>query len=130
MATSAVVLTTFGTRADALRIGRLLVEERLAACVNVLGDVTSIYRWQDAVHEDPEVLCVVKTTRARLAALKARLIALHPYEVPELLALPVFAGHAPYLAWLAASVRAEVSRKPARGAKTRGAPSRPRRPAG
>jgi len=124
MATSVVMLSTFGTREDALRIGRVLVEERLAACVNLLGDVTSIYRWKDAVQEDPEVLCAFKTTRARLPALKARLVALHPYEVPEMIALPVAAGHAPYLAWLAAS----VSPKAARGARTRARPSPRRRP--
>jgi periplasmic divalent cation tolerance protein len=62
----------------------------------------SIYRWQGAVHDDTETLAVIKTTRACLPALLARLPALHPYDVPEALALPVVAGHAPYLAWVGA----------------------------
>ena len=78
------------------------MEERLAACGNVLPEVRSIYRWEGQVREDAEALLVLKTTRARLDALRDRVLALHPYQVPEVIALPVEAGSAPYLAWIAA----------------------------
>jgi periplasmic divalent cation tolerance protein len=99
-----VVLTTLPDRNKARAFARTLVEEKLAACVNLVPGLTSIYRWQGAVHDNPEVLCVVKTTRPRLAKLKQRLKELHPYHVPELLALPVIDGSEPYLRWLKASV--------------------------
>jgi len=100
-----VVLSTFPSEAVAVTVARALVDERLAACAN-LSPVRSIYRWQGAVQDDAEVLAVLKTTRARLAALTARLAALHPYEVPEAIVLPIDGGHPPYLDWL----RAQVSR--------------------
>jgi periplasmic divalent cation tolerance protein len=99
-----VVLTTFGSESDAASAARTLVEEKLAACVNVLSGVRSIYRWKDALCDEPEVLCVIKTTPGRFEALRARLVALHPYEVPEVVALPVASAHPPYLAWLTGSV--------------------------
>lgn len=82
------------------RIARTLVDERLAACVNRLPGVTSVYRWQGEVHEDSEVLLLIKTRGELFEPLRARLVALHPYEVPEVIALEVAAGHAPYLDWL------------------------------
>jgi periplasmic divalent cation tolerance protein len=99
-----VVLSTFPDAEQAARAARTLVDERLAACVNVLASVRSIYRWQDAVQDDAEALAVIKTTTDRYAALAARLAELHPYEVPEIIALPLAEGHAPYLAWLAGQV--------------------------
>jgi periplasmic divalent cation tolerance protein len=96
-----VVLVTAGSAEEARRLGRALVEERLAACVNVVGPVRSIYRWQGAVEEADECLLVVKARAADVGALEARVRALHSYEVPELIALPLRAGSAPYLAWLA-----------------------------
>jgi periplasmic divalent cation tolerance protein len=107
MASAYVVLTTMPQRSKALALGRTLVEEKLAACVNVLGEVESIYRWQGAVHFDKEVLCLVKTTARRLEALKARIAELHPYDVPEIVALPISSGHIPYLSWLTESVNAK-----------------------
>jgi len=101
-----VVLTTVGTAEDAERIARSLVERRLAACVNIVPGVVSVYRWKDAVEREGEWLLVVKTISEQLEALREALVSLHPYELPELLALPVAAGHAPYLAWLEESVRA------------------------
>ena len=92
--------------ATAKRIGRLLVEESLAACVNVLPGLRSIYRWKGAVQSDDEALMIIKTTAACLAACQARLVALHPYQVPEVVALPVADGHHPYLSWVATSTRA------------------------
>ena len=99
-----VTLVLFVTAPDlevASRIARALVDERLAACVNLVPGLRSIYRWQDAVHDDAEVLCIVKTSRVLFDAARARVVALHPYEVPEVIALEVSAGHAPYLDWLA-----------------------------
>lgn len=87
------------------RIARTLVEERLAACVNAIGGLVSTYRWKDAIEVDDEVLLLIKTTSGRLDALQARLIELHPYEVPELLAIEPVAGSAPYLAWLERETR-------------------------
>lgn len=85
----------------AARIARTLVEERLAACVNRLPGVASTYRWQGKIHEDAEVLLVIKTTRACFDALRLRLIGLHPCEVPELIALDIADGLPAYLDWLA-----------------------------
>jgi periplasmic divalent cation tolerance protein len=99
-----VVLSTLP--ADrAADIARVLVEEKLAACVNLVAGVRSIYTWEGKTCDDGETLAVIKSTRARYDALAARLVELHPYQVPEVLALPVSAGHAPYLAWLARSVQ-------------------------
>lgn len=92
--------------ADAAQaLSRALVGERLAACVNITAGLTSVYRWQGAVTEDAETLLVIKTAADRLGALQARLTELHPYEVPEILALDVAAGAAPYLAWVVDSTR-------------------------
>jgi periplasmic divalent cation tolerance protein len=99
-----VVLVTTPTPERAAEIARAVVEEHLAACGNVIPGVRSIYRWQGAVQEDGEALLILKTTRARFEALRARVVALHPYEVPEVIALPVEAGSAAYLAWIAGAV--------------------------
>lgn len=77
--------------------------ERLAACVNRLAGISSTYRWQGAVITDSEELLVIKTTAGRFDALKARLLALHPYEVPELIAVPATHGHGAYLDWVRSS---------------------------
>jgi periplasmic divalent cation tolerance protein len=84
----------------ARRIARTLVEERLAACVNVLPGVTSIYRWEGALHEDAEHLLIAKTTQDCLAALAKRLEVIHPYALPELVALTPSGGSERYLAWV------------------------------
>ncbi len=99
-----VVISTAPDPETGTRIARALVEERLAACVNVVPGVRSIYRWQGAIEEGQEVLLVIKTQAERVAPLAERLRALHPYEVPELLALPVDAGLASYLQWVAGEV--------------------------
>jgi periplasmic divalent cation tolerance protein len=104
-----VVLSTVGRAEDAERIGRALVERGLAACVNVLPAVTSIYRWKGKLEKEEERLLLIKTRAERFEALKQALVSLHPYEVPEVLALPVADGHQPYLDWLDES----VSGKPA-----------------
>jgi periplasmic divalent cation tolerance protein len=94
-----IVLTTLAADADARRIARTLVEEQLAACVNILPPMTSVYRWQDRIAEDREQQLVIKTSAERLGALQARLLALHPYETPELLVLEAD-GAAAYAAWI------------------------------
>ncbi len=88
------------TRAVARRIARELVKARLAACVQVLGPIESTYWWQGKQQTGREWLCLVKTTRVRYNALVRRLGALHPYDTPEILALPVAAGSRAYLEWL------------------------------
>ncbi len=95
-----VALSTAPDVRTARRIARLLVEERLCACVNVVPAVRSIYRWKGVLHEDGELLLVLKTRRSLLAALAKRLKVLHPYDLPELVALPAVGGLDPYLAWL------------------------------
>jgi periplasmic divalent cation tolerance protein len=99
-----VVLSTLPTDKAEL-IAETLVTERLAACVNLVGPVRSIYRWDGAIQKDTELLAVIKTTTARYEAMATRLRALHPYEVPEIIALPVGAGYPRYLDW----VRTEVA---------------------
>jgi len=89
----------------ARRIGHDLVEGSLVACVNVVPGLRSIYRWNGSVHDDAEVLMILKTTGDRLESARARLVELHPYDVPEFIALPVSGGHHPYLQWVADSTR-------------------------
>ena len=96
-----VVLVTAGSADEATRLARALVEERLAACANVIGPIRSIYRWEGAVEEADEHLLILKARGADVPALEGRVRTLHTYAVPEVLALPVRAGSAPYLAWLA-----------------------------
>ena len=98
--TARIVFCTCPDGETASRLAHALVDERLAACVNAIPGVVSTYRWNDAIHTDNEVLLLIKTTADRLAALQARLLELHPYEIPEVLAIEPVGGSAPYLAWL------------------------------
>ena len=100
-----IVLVTVPNQDVAATLAEALVGEELAACVNVLPPMTSIYRWKGQIERQPELLCLVKTTAAQFEALRARVVELHPYEVPEVVALSIVAGHAPYLDWIAASVK-------------------------
>jgi periplasmic divalent cation tolerance protein len=102
-----VVLVTAPSADAAIAIGRALVDERLAACVNVVPGLTSIYRWQGRREETSECLLMIKTDAARYAALERRVLELHPYSVPEVLALPVDAGASAYMEWLRESVTVE-----------------------
>jgi periplasmic divalent cation tolerance protein len=95
-----IVFVTAPSADEARRIGHTLVAERLAACVNVIGPLNSVYRWEGQVREDAEHLLLVKARREDVDALAARVRALHSYEVPEVVALDVIAGSAPYLAWV------------------------------
>lgn len=86
------------------RLSQVLVEERLAACVSQVSGLASVYWWEGKVHRDEEVLLLIKTTGQRLANLTARIEALHPYEVPEVVAVPLDGGSERYLAWLGQTV--------------------------
>src|SRR5882672_1823164 len=100
-----VVLSAVGAPPDAQRIARALVEERLAACVNVVPGVVSVYRWKGAVEQEGELILVIKTMAQQVDALKARLLELHPYELPEVVVIPIGGGHQAYLEWIAQQVR-------------------------
>ncbi|MGH7542462.1 MAG: divalent-cation tolerance protein CutA [Gemmatimonadota bacterium] len=95
-----VALTTCPDEGTARRIASALVDERLAACVNIVPDMTSIYRWEGVVETASECLLLVKTRRERLEALRRRLEELHPYDLPELVALAVEGGSPAYLTWV------------------------------
>lgn len=99
-----LVLTTLGADADAAALATTLVEERLAACVNVLPPMLSVYRWKGRIEQDREQQIVMKTTADRIAALEARLRTLHPYELPEFLVVPAAGGSDAYLAWVRESI--------------------------
>jgi periplasmic divalent cation tolerance protein len=99
----AIVLTTFG-KGQALAVARVLVQEQLAACVNVLPPMTSVYRWKGEVDTDDEEQVVIKTTADRLADLEARLRQLHPYELPEFLVISADASSEAYLRWIGEAV--------------------------
>ena len=99
-----IVLTTCGNDEDADALARVLVERRLAACVNAVSKVASTYRWKGQVQQDRETLLIIKTTATRLAAVEKTIRELSKYELPELLALPVQAGSTDYLEWVRESV--------------------------
>ncbi len=104
--TNAVMVWMTAPNAEvAAKIAKALVNESLAACVNIFPQVRSIYRWEDKVEDEAEVSMLAKTTVAGFEPLSARVKALHPYKVPEIIAVPVTHGHAPYLKWLEESVR-------------------------
>lgn len=94
------VMTTTGSQAAAMELASGLVQARLAACVQVVGPVHSVYRWQGQVHTDTEWQCLAKTTQARLDELIAYLRASHGYDLPEIIATPIVGGSADYLRWL------------------------------
>jgi periplasmic divalent cation tolerance protein len=98
-----VIISTCASMEEGRRISAALVEEGLVACVNLLGGVESVYRWQGKVETSTEVLLMMKTTIARQSEALARLKALHPYDVPEGIVLPVLGGLAEYLGWVSAS---------------------------
>jgi len=95
-----IVLTTCPDAASAERLARILVEEGLAACVNILPPMRSIYRWKGKIEDASELLLVIKSAAARFPDIRDRLRALHPYELPEIIAVPIADGLPEYLAWL------------------------------
>ena len=98
--TARIGMTTVGSPEEATRMGQTLVEERLAACANLLPPVHSIYRWQGKIESATETLLLLKTAIDQLPALEARLHELHSYQTPEFLVLEIEAGSHPYLQWL------------------------------
>jgi len=99
-----VVLCTCSSIEEAQRLARALVEESLCACVNIVSNVQSVYRWKNEVCSDPENLLIIKTTVAAVNRLEARLSELHSYDCPEIISLTIEDGHAPYLAWISDQV--------------------------
>jgi periplasmic divalent cation tolerance protein len=100
-----LILVTASQRAEAKRIAHALVEEQLAACVNLIGGVHSVYRWKEAVETAEEVLLLIKTVEEKVEAVRTRVHQLHSYEVPEFLVLDIAGGSSAYLAWIASSIR-------------------------
>ncbi len=99
-----LVLVTVANESQGEQIARAIVEERLAACVNIVGSVRSIYRWQDKIEDERESLLLIKTTVPTLKKLEARVKELHSYDVPEFLVIEVDGGSAQYLSWLLSEV--------------------------
>jgi periplasmic divalent cation tolerance protein len=101
------ILTTTGTEEQALAIARALVSERLAACVNIIGPIRSVYRWRDAIEDEREYLLLMKTRATLYMKVERRVRELHTYEVPEVIALSLDRGSPPYIKWLLESTGAE-----------------------
>lgn len=108
MADYVQLITTTARRDEAERIADALIDGRLAACVQIAGPITSIYRWQGKVETSAEWRCVIKTRQALLPRVAETIRRLHPYEVPELLAFPVIWGSSDYLAWIDAETNIDV----------------------
>ena len=100
MTNKIVVLSTCETEADARRIAAHLVERRLAACVNIVGGATSVYRWKGGIETASEFILFIKTKRDLVAKIQEEFVTIHPYQVPELIALPIIDGSPLYLNWL------------------------------
>jgi len=95
-----VVFITASTEEEAVKIARALVESRLAACVNIVKDIRSIYRWQGKIEDEKEVLMIVKSQRKHFATLSEKVKKMHSYQVPEIIAFPIIEGLENYLKWL------------------------------
>jgi len=100
-----VVLMTAANGEEAVRLADMLIGAHLAACVQILPEMESVYRWQGTIERQPEILLLAKTTRSKFDELEREVRALHSYDTPEIIALPIVAGSAPYLDWLRASLK-------------------------
>ena len=107
-----LVLTNLPDRASAEKLAVMLIEQRLAACVNILAPCDSVYRWQDEIQRDAEHPLLIKTTRDRYAGLEASIRANHPYELPEIIAVPVVQALPAYMNWVVAETRAGEPAQP------------------
>jgi periplasmic divalent cation tolerance protein len=105
MTDTRLILVTTSQRAEAKHIARVLVEEHLAACVNLIGGVHSVYRWNEAVETAEEVYLLIKTLQEKVEAVRKRVHELHSYELPEFLVLEVAEGSSAYLEWIGTAVR-------------------------
>ena len=108
MAEHVIALTTIGSEEDASRLARVLIDRRLVACVNVLPSVRSLYLWKGRVEDEREHLCILKTRSDRLERLRAAFEELHPYDVPELVVLPIEGGSERYLEWIDATLGSQA----------------------
>jgi len=99
------VYMTAGSKAEAQKIGKALVESRLAACVNILDNMQSIYRWEQEIQQDTEVVLIAKTTASLISQLIEKVIALHSYDCPCIVSLPISDGYPPFLDWIQAEVK-------------------------
>ncbi len=104
-----IILTNVPDEPTAHAIARMLVERRLAACVNILPAVRSVYQWQGALEDTSEVAMLIKSTQARYTELEAAIRAIHPYDLPEIVALPIVAGLPNYLDWIAIETKKDVN---------------------
>lgn len=109
MEQAVLVMTNVPDTKIARTLGRQLVEQKLAACVNLLPGVLSTYRWHNAIEEADEVTLLIKTTQARYSELETAITSLHPYQVPEILMLPIMGGLPTYLAWIAQETKNDAS---------------------
>ena len=107
MSETIIVLTNLPDATSAQALARELVTQRLAACVNILAPCQSVYRWEGEIETAQEIPLLIKSTRARYSALQAAILAHHPYELPEIVAVPVALGLAGYLDWVAAEISDE-----------------------
>lgn len=103
-----LIMTTMPDMQSAQNLARRLVERRLAACVNILPAVQSVYRWQGVIEEAAEITMLAKTTRARYAEIESAIKEAHPYQLPEIVALPVAAGLPAYLSWVAEETKKDI----------------------
>ncbi|MEJ5300629.1 MAG: divalent-cation tolerance protein CutA [Thermodesulforhabdaceae bacterium] len=103
-----IVLVTVGKADEAVTIARTIVEEKLAACVNIVPTIRSIYFWKGEVCDDQESLLIIKTRAGLFDRLKAKIVELHSYEVPEIIAVRLHAGHEPYLSWVLENTTLEI----------------------
>jgi periplasmic divalent cation tolerance protein len=106
-----VVLITAANDEEARRLAEMLVGENLAACVQILPKIQSVYRWKGSIERQDEILLIAKTVALKFEELEREVRALHSYETPEIVALPIIAGSAPYLEWLAAGVDSRVTQE-------------------
>ncbi len=112
MTDKVVVLSTCGSGDEAERIARALVEKRLAACVNIIPSIRSVYRWKNAIEDCQEVLLVIKTSRALCENVRSQIEKLHSYELPEVVALPIVDGSEQYLEWMDRELKSEHAQQP------------------
>jgi len=99
-----IILNTCPDKESAERIAKTLVEKRLAACVNIIPGLTSVYHWQDQIESSEECLLVIKSIQNAYKAVEQAILDIHPYELPEVIAVPLSTGFAPYIAWISSNI--------------------------